>query len=187
MGVEMEGTYPRPVILWHWLKTLRERRRHGVSLTKTLKTIRREYRRAEDLGFEHYARLYNVALYLLVLEKDFAVLKWDGLHATDSWKRNLTTRLIGLMVYEVAHDLTKLLGKDFRQTLSHFPIDEEQWNSFNSLTSELSKFFASNRRYLKDIRNFVAAHRDRDALWVPSSLAVKFRKFWQCGQVAEGW
>jgi hypothetical protein len=159
----MEGTYPRPVILWHWLKTLRERRRHDVSLAKTLEIIRREHRRAMEARLEHYARFYNVALYLLVFERDFTVLKWDGLHATESWKRNLTTRLIGVMVYEAAEDLSQLLGQDFREMLSRFPVDEEQRDSFDCLKRELSRFFKTNRVFLKDMRNFVAAHRDHDA------------------------
>lgn len=126
-------------------------------------TLRRERQRAVDLNLPHYRTLHNVGLYLLVFEGDFSVMKHDAFYSTDMWRRNLAIRIIGLMVYEVADDLSGLLGNSFRATLREFPLSENQWSSFNSITNQLANFRKEHRHFLKDLRNYVAAHRDHDA------------------------
>lgn len=128
-----------------------------------METLARERQRAVDLNMPHYCTLHNVGLYLLVFERDFAVFKYDALYSADDWRRNVALRHIALMVYEASEDLAEMLGKNWRATLSEFPLDDTHWKALNGITHDVTVFKDANRAYLKVLRNFATAHRDHDA------------------------
>jgi hypothetical protein len=71
---------------------------------------------------------------------------------------------MAVLIYEASHDLLELLGKDFRSTLETFPLTENDWRNLNEITKALNQFKKENRIFLKNIRNFSAAHREQDAI-----------------------
>lgn len=111
----------------------------------------------------HFKRVYNVGLYILVFEYDISILKNDALFATSAWKKNFVARQFAIILYEAAHDLPELLGKDFRASLKTFPLTDSDWEAFNRTMKLVSKFKNEHRDLLNELRNYVGAHRDKDA------------------------
>jgi hypothetical protein len=111
----------------------------------------------------HFQRIYNAGLYVLVFEYDIAILKNDALFAIRAWKKNFVARQLAVILYEVAHDLPELLGKDFRVSLKTLPLTDADWETFNGIMKLINKFKTEHRDLLNELRNFVGAHRDKDA------------------------
>ena len=132
-------------------------------LEKTIIVIRREYERAVEMNMPHYRNIYNVGLYVLVLEHDITVLKHDALFAVWEWKKKYIARQFAVLLYEASHDLPTILGKNFRASLGTLPNTEDELNKLNSLTKSLSQFKKDNRAMLNELRNYAGAHRDNDA------------------------
>lgn len=159
----MTSTYPLPIVAWQWCRTFRARRRKVAALERATTTIRRELQLAQELGLTAIATVYNVALFLMIFERDFLLLRDDVLFARSSWRRQWALRIMVLNIYEATEDIGQLLGKSFRSTLHEFPLTEEDWNAFNALRSGFAQLKRRNRPVLKELRNAVAAHREHDA------------------------
>jgi len=151
------------IIAWNRVSHLvREKKRIAV-LEETIKSVRNGYERAKKSDMPHFQRVYNAGLYVLVFEYDIAILKNDALFAIRAWKRNFVARQLAVILYEAAHDLPELLGKEFRVSLNTFPLTDADWETFNGIMKLISKFKNEHRDLLNELRNFVGAHRDKDA------------------------
>ena len=132
-------------------------------LEETIGTIREQHKNAKDKGMEHYERIYNVSLYLLIFEYDIAILKNDALFSVRRWKKGFVARQMAILLYEASQDIPNLLGKDFRTSLIEIRVTEDELKEFNAITKALNKFKNEHKDILKKLRNFAGAHRDKDA------------------------
>ena len=152
-----------PIILINRIKHLIVDTKRIPAIERTIISIKKELQNSTQNGMVHYKRVYNVSLYIMILEYDVAILKNDALLAIRRWKKKYIARQLAVLLYEVSHDLPKLLGKDFRQSLNTFNVSSEELEIFNTITKQLNRFKNENHELLKMLRNYVGAHRDNDA------------------------
>lgn len=139
-------------------------RKRLPALEQTIQSIRQACARSDKLGVFHYRRIYNVCLYVLVLDRDMAVLRLDFVSAKDSWRRKFAARQIAVALYEACNDLPDLVGKDYRATLGTLPGADGLLAELNSVSKSINQFKAEKREALAQIRNYIGAHRDKDAV-----------------------
>jgi len=152
-----------PVIFIGRVKHLLVEARRIPKLENTIASLRKQHSNAIKEEFLHYERIYNVNLYLLVLEYDVAILRNDALFSFRLWKKKFVARQLATLLYEASQDIPKLLGKNFRDSLASIDIDERELELFSKITKSLNKYKNDNRELLQKLRNFVGAHRDKDA------------------------
>ena len=134
---------------WRWLaslviflvtnrnrwRTSRKERKRLIELTRTITILRDQHRKARANGLAHRERILNVGLYVLLMDRDFSVLRTEMVSTLEPWRLKYIARQIGALVYESCDDLTSLLGKDFRQSLAAVDIEEAE---FQRLTKSAS-------------------------------------------------
>lgn len=152
-----------PIVFINRVTHLIKESRRIKELEKTIIVIRREYDNAVQMNMTHYRNIYNVGLYVLVLEHDIAVLKHDALFAIWEWRKKYIARQFGVLLYEASHDLPNLLGRDFRAALNTLPNADEAITELKSISKGLSQFKNTNHVMLNKLRNYAGAHRDNDA------------------------
>jgi len=152
-----------PIIVYNRARHLIRERKHIAALERTIRTVRTEYDRAKKNEMPHFQRIHNAGLYVLVFEYDITILKNDALFALRKWKKAFVARQLAVLLYEAAHDLPELLGKEFRESLKTLPVSEAEWKCLNGITKQISSFRSEHRHLLNGLRNFVGAHRDKDA------------------------
>lgn len=153
----------KSIILW---KTRKMRKRDRVrlpALTNLIKTIQQRHKESRRHGLEHYERIYNVALFVLLIDQDIAVLTRQFSLGYRTWEKRFTARQLAIILHEVPSDLSKLLGGDFRRSLMTFPLWNGAIDELNYISKVLHSFEKKNGSLLKEIRHFVGAHRDHDA------------------------
>src|SRR5436853_6536521 len=79
-----------------WRISAEESRRLPV-LDSTIETLREELTRARKHGLEHMEALFNVGLYALLLDRDFAVVKTE-MATFDKWRLRFTARQMAVLV-----------------------------------------------------------------------------------------
>ncbi len=134
-------------------------------LQKTIDTIKREHQRATDANLEHFAQFYNVVLFILVMEYDMSVLSQYYVKAyTRYWEKKFIARQMAIILYEASEDIPQLLGRNFRASLKTVPLWNEAEKELTEISKELNRFKGSHSEMLKELRNFVTAHRDHNAV-----------------------
>jgi len=135
------------------------------ALESAIATLAEQKVKAQERGLVHVERISNVGLYLLLMDRDFAVLKVDMVSTFEDWRLKHTARQMGLLLYEVCDDLSHMLGKDFRTSLAALEVSGEEMKSFDQACKRLNQFKNTNHQFLyNDIRNLVAGHRAQDSL-----------------------
>lgn len=129
-----------------------------------LVTIRKTLEKAINLNVDNHRIIFNVALYLMLLDQDLADFTDDIINATGNRKRVFIAKHEAILLYEASEDITQLLGKEFRQALGELCIPEAQLQKLNASSAKLNQFWKKNREYLKSIRNNLSAHRTDNAL-----------------------
>lgn len=151
------------VIPYNRIKHIVGERQRLKQLERTIETIRAQHAAAGQRGLKEFQRIHNVGLYLLIFEYDMAILRNDALFSVRKWKKSFVARQMAVTLYEASHDIPHLLGKEFRANLKAIDIGEHEWAQFNSLNKEFHAFGSTHRKMLKELRNYVGAHRDNDA------------------------
>ncbi len=131
---------------------------------QTLATTRKTLESLTKLKAEGHRALFNVGLYLILLDQDLADFTDDLVCAIGERRRVFVAKHEAILLYEAAQDLPHLLGRDFRAAVKVFGIPESLQRRLNAASSGLSEFRENEGAFLKKIRNAVAAHRERDAL-----------------------
>ena len=126
--------------------------------------IRRSLEGFTDLNADSHRALFNVALYLLLLDQDLSDFTDDLVCSMGERRRVFVAKQEAALLYEAAEDLPQLLGKSFRDAIRVLGISDQQQRHLDLASSELSKFWQKEREFLGSIRNAVAAHREHDAL-----------------------
>jgi hypothetical protein len=146
---------------------LRHRRRarlkHKVRAA-TLETVRCTLEGATALKSESARTIFNVGLFLLLLDQDLALFTDDMVYAIGDRRRAFIAKHEAVLLYEAAEDLPQLLGRDFRTALKALGASEQQVARLNRVSSELNRFWQEHREFLGAVRNTLGAHREHDAL-----------------------
>lgn len=127
-------------------------------------TVRRTLAGAKSLNARSVAAVYNVTLYLLLLDQDLADFTDDMVGATGDQRRRFVAKHEAVLLYEAADDLPHLLGRDFRAAVAALGANDLQQKRLNDCSSLLSHFWRMHRNFLGEIRQALAAHREHDAL-----------------------
>jgi hypothetical protein len=139
----------------------RKRLRVTEGLKKTLEARCEEATRA---GSSSYKGLYNVGLFVALLEQDVSAFSESIYFARSNWHRQFHSRALAVLLHEGAEDLPELLGKDYRSWLKEVEVDESLVSALNSIHSKLTAFRRQHGQFLGEVRNHVGAHREHDAL-----------------------
>jgi len=151
----------RAYMRWKLPRVERERRRE---LEKTFASVRYYAEKAESWNLPAAQLLFNIALHLLLAERDIQAVKIDALTHPDEWSRKLAARMIVLTIVE--WDTDKVAGKELRQALDDVQapegIKKEVFDALRSLRRTRER---AESKFL-DLRNKTIAHRDPDAMLV---------------------
>jgi len=142
---------------------LRSRRRYKVRAA-TIAHTRHALEGFTTLKADGHKALFNVALYLVLLDQDLADFSDDLVCSVGERRRVFVAKQEAVLLYEAAEDLPQLLGKPFRDAVKSLGITAEQQGRLDLASSELNKFWQKEREFLGNIRNAVAAHREHDSL-----------------------
>lgn len=140
-----------------------EQRNKRKVLDQTIKVSVDEIKKINSEKFEAMYNLFNIGLYFLIAERDILSLKADAFTHSDIWKRNLSLRIILLIMYE--RDMSKVAnGKIMKEIYQDINISEDSKKEMIKALRELSKAQSKAQYLLKDIRNEITAHRDQNSL-----------------------
>ena len=149
-----------PVRFRHRRRASPKHKARIAALATTTATLQK----ARDLKAEGTRTLYNVGLYLLLLDQDLAYFTDDLVYAIGDRRRRFVAKHEAILLYEAAEDLPQLLGKRFRVAVSGLNAPQELGETLGAVSSDLNAFWQRHREFLGAIRNAVAAHREQDAL-----------------------
>lgn len=141
-----------------WLKE----RGRVRQLESTFDTIRRQLERLERANYPASKVFMNIALFILIAERDISAVKLDALTHPDQWKRNIALRTVLLTIYE--WDLDKVAGKRLRRAMDLVDIPDPLKEEVTSSLRDLRKTQNRARKVMHDVRNAAIAHRDPDVL-----------------------
>src|SRR5205814_3605934 len=136
------------VVTRNRFRTWRRERKRLLVLDRTIDIIRSEQSKAQAQELIHRSRVYNVALYVLLIDRDLSILKTLMVSSLDPWLLRFASRQIALTLYEACDDLTTLLGKDFRDSLSAIELKEIDIEDFNTICKRLNAFKNEHHQFL---------------------------------------
>lgn len=144
---------------------LRKERKKLPALDSAIETLRCELLKARERGTVHAERVFNVSLFVLLIDRDFAVLSLDMVSSLEKWRLRFTARQVALLLYESCDALTAMLGKDFRDSLAFLGVSESDMKELGEICSRLGKFKSANHQFLYvEVRNLAAGHRAQDSV-----------------------
>jgi hypothetical protein len=133
------------------------------SLDKTFEVIVREVQKSEKRKFHSTSKIFNIALYFLLAEKDIQALKIDALTHPSKWKRNLNLRVMLLVIHE--WDMSKVASANKMNAIyENANISEDLRREMSLALRAMNKAQTKAKKLLSTIRNSTIAHRDADAL-----------------------
>lgn len=153
----------KSIILWKTRRIRKRDRQRLPHLTRLVSTVQRSHQEAKAHGLTHYERIYNVALFVLMLDQDLAVITRHFALGYRTWEKRFAARQLAIILHEVPTDLVQLLGGDFRKSLKTFPLWDGAIVELNNISKRLHKFMKDRGVLLEEIRHFVGAHRDHNA------------------------
>ncbi len=149
----------RAYMRWKLPRTERKRR---AALEAAFETTKYFAIKNENGKFKGLSTLYNIALYLLIADRDIQAVKIDTLTHPDEWTRKLNARIILLTIYE--WDADKVCGRELKNALELMLIPEDlRREAVESLRALRVIQRKANKKFLF-IRNAAIAHRDPNAL-----------------------
>lgn len=157
-----------PVRIRHRRKTRKKRR----ARTQALATVRNTLQAAARLNAGATKTVFNVGMYVLLLDEDLAFFTDHLVFAIGDRERAFFAKHEAVFLYEAAEDLPQLLGREFREAVRSLGASGEQIDRLNSVSSGLNQFWQRHREFLGTIRNALAAHRDHDALRYAETLQI---------------
>jgi len=144
-------------------RRLSSRAKYKIRL-QTFATTRRTLEGLSNLKADGHRTVFNVGLYLLLLDQDLADFTDSLIYAIGERRRVFIAKHEAILLYEAAEDLPQMLGRQFRDALELLGASKEQQQRLNVVSSELNQFWQAEKEFLSKIRNSLAAHREHDAL-----------------------
>lgn len=144
---------------------LRSERKHSIYRDSAIDAVRQLLQSAAKNCLPHVHQVSKLSLYLLLMDRDFSILKVDMVAATfDGRRLHFIARQMAVMIYEATDDLKEMLAKDFRSSLTALKTPQADLVELNQIHSRICCFAVTHEEFLKKVRNVVAAHRDKDAM-----------------------
>jgi len=137
-------------------------RKRDLALKAALAEIHAQALRSRDGRFSESNVLFNIALFLLIAERDIQAQKVDALTHPDAWRRSLSARVILLTIHE--WDIDKVTGRQLRHALDVTRVPEELRQSLLAALRSVRAVQRQARKKFSFLRNATIAHRDPDAL-----------------------
>lgn len=133
------------------------------AMKNAFETTIREYRKLKDSDYEATKTLFNISLFFLLAEKDLQAIKVDAFSHRDPWKRNLSLRIMLLIIHE--RDLSKVAsGNKMKVVYEQANISDDLKESMVAALRGVSKAQKKTQKLLSEMRNNTIAHRDSDAM-----------------------
>lgn len=140
-----------------------ENRRRRV-IEEGIAVFKSEYEKAEKYGHKDHMKVFNIGLYVLLIENDVSSMKFLIFNEIDEWPKKLVARKLVILLYESSKDLSTLLNKDLRNILNNLPEKKELTEELNEISTEINNFRKEHGQWLSEIRNNCSAHRDNTAI-----------------------
>lgn len=151
----------------HHRRSARAKRKARIG---ALETVRNTLQGAARLKAGSATTVFNVGMYLLLLDQDIDYFTDDLICAIGDRRRAFLAKHEAVLLYEAAEDLPQLLGREFRDAVKALGASPDQLTQLNAVSSDLNQFWLDNRNFLGTIRNALAAHRDHDSLRYAAAL-----------------
>ena len=152
------------IALMNIRRGLEAERERAAELDGALQVVLKNWEGAERHRLPEFRVIYNVALYVLLFDRDFSVLKVQMLQAEDHWSRTFVARQMAVALAELCEDLPALLGKSLRSAIARLEVPA---GIVAQLDAASSAFHEAKRRHgsrLRELRNGIGAHRELDAV-----------------------
>ena len=143
------------------LLPIRERKRRAA-LKAALEEVATQTANSRARGFEASTVVLNLALFLLIAERDIQAAKIDALTHPDQWHRSLSARLILLTVH--GRDLDKVAGQSLRQALETMKAPDDMKAAATDALRAIRKVQKRAESEFEFLRNATIAHRDPDGI-----------------------
>lgn len=137
---------------------------------EALETVRNTLHGAGQLNAGNTKTVFNVGMYVLLLDQDIAYFTDDLVCAVGDRRRAFLAKHEAVLLYEAGKDLPQLLGREFRDAANALGASPDHISRLNAVSSELNRFWQGHQGFLGTIRNALAAHRDHDALQYAEAL-----------------
>ncbi|MGE0809458.1 MAG: hypothetical protein AB7N69_02435 [Immundisolibacter sp.] len=137
-------------------------RKRRAALKSALSELALQTQKSTTRDFEASTVILNIALFLLITERDIQALKIDALTHPDKWHRSLCTRVILLTVH--GRDIDKVAGQKLRQALETIKAPDDMKRAANESLRTLRRVQKKAESDFEFLRNATIAHRDPDAL-----------------------
>src|SRR5258708_31820080 len=143
-------------------KLPRTERKRRAALEAAFETTKHFAIKNENGKFKGLSTLYNIALYLLIADRDIQAVKIDALTHPDEWTRKLNARIILLTIYE--WDADKVSGRELKNAMELMLISEDLRREAIDALRALRIIQRKATKEFVFIRNAAIAHRDPNAL-----------------------
>lgn len=148
----------------------RWKNRNRLAVTAELiATLKKQCGDAQKHGFKNHAVVYNAALFMVLVEQDLSAYSAALYHANSKWHQQFAARGMAVLLYEAAEDIPAVLGKDYRQALRDLGLGDSWLKELNRSAAGFNAFKNKHANFLKTVRNYAGAHKEKNAL---AQLAV---------------
>jgi len=170
VGEQLKNGIERIMLLPVRMRHRRRARAKHKARIDAIGTVRHTLHGAARLNAGNAKIVFNVGMYVLLLDQDIAYFTDDLVCAIGDRRRAFLAKHEAVLLYEAGEDLPQLLGREFRDAVKALEASPEQLSRLNTVSSELNGFWQDHREFLGTIRNALAAHRDHDALRYADAL-----------------
>ena len=137
-------------------------RNRRKALERAFETIKYYAIKNENGRFRGTSVIFNMALYLLIADRDIQAVKIDALTHPNEWNRKLNARIILLTIYE--WDADKVTGRALRDALDSLMIPDDLKSQAVAVLRGLRLVQRRVTKNFSFVRNATIAHRDPNAL-----------------------
>lgn len=134
-------------------------------MNATVRMVKQHLLRLQSspVDFEASKHFYNLALFVLLADRDLLLIKRDALTHPDPAVRNLNLRLMAMTIYEF--NISKVAGeRRVRGYLESMSIPDDVRSEVTAALRSVRKAHTDARKSFTELRNATLAHRDADAL-----------------------
>lgn len=139
--------------------------RNRLVTSEKLKTVLQsrieQFARAELPAHEE---IFNVGLFIVLAEEDISAFSEAINFARSEWHRQFHARYLAVLLFELIKGLSGALGRKYRVRLVEIGCDQTWIDRLNKINKKITDFGKCNSAWLEEIRAYVAAHRDPNAL-----------------------
>ena len=139
-----------------------QERKRRWALRAALEEVATQTDNSRTRGFEASTVVLNLALFLLIAERDIQAAKIDALTHPDRWHRSLSARVILLTVH--GRDLDKVAGQNLRQALEIMKAPDAMKVAATDALRAIRKVQKKAESEFEFLRNGTIAHRDPDGI-----------------------